>query len=140
MKRQPFAVYFEMRQRYDRPLVPAGHTLGVEQIGRQRFDKPGKPEGVLALEVKDEERRISLRGEIELLARCRLRLVHELGEREHFGVDPTAIRLLVGEAVLDLVVEEHAALRWIHEQHLPGAEAASNEHGRRIDIEHVSCP
>ena len=62
-RRQPFAVYFEMRQRYDRPLVPAGYQLGIEQIGRQQMDKPVKPEGVLALDVREDDRKVSLRGE-----------------------------------------------------------------------------
>jgi len=61
--KRPFAVYFEMRQRYDGPLVPAGHVLGYEQIGRQKLELPPKPDGVLALEVREDERRISLRGE-----------------------------------------------------------------------------
>ena len=43
--------------------MPAGHLLGVEQIGRQLMDKPRKPEGVLALEVRESERAINLRGE-----------------------------------------------------------------------------
>ena len=36
-----------MLQRYDRPLVPAGHVLGREQIGRQKYEAPQRPEGVL---------------------------------------------------------------------------------------------
>ena len=63
LKKAPFAVYFEMKQRYDRPLVPAGHLMGVEQIGRQKLDLPEHTDGVLALEIKDSERHISLRGE-----------------------------------------------------------------------------
>ena len=63
MKRAPFAVYLEMKQRYDRPLVPAGHVLGYEQIGRQKMELAERPEGVLALEIQENERDISLRGE-----------------------------------------------------------------------------
>ena len=59
----PFAVYFEMKQRYDGPLVPAGHVMGYEQIGRQKLDLPARPEGVLGLQISEGERRISLRGE-----------------------------------------------------------------------------
>ena len=63
LKKAPFAVYFEMRQRYDRPLVPAGHLLGREQIGRQKFEAPVHPDGVLELEVAETPRDICLRGE-----------------------------------------------------------------------------
>ena len=63
LKRAPFAVYFEMRQRYDRPLVPAGHLLGREQIGRQKYEQPARPEGVLGMDVLDQDRDICLRGE-----------------------------------------------------------------------------
>ncbi len=63
LKSGPFAVYFEMKQRYDRPLVPAGHVLGVEQIGRQKLELPPRPEGVLALEIRENDQDISLRGE-----------------------------------------------------------------------------
>ena len=63
LKKAPFAVYFEMRQRYDRPLVPAGHTLGVEQIGRQKLDLTPRPEGVLGLEIQETDTDINLRGE-----------------------------------------------------------------------------
>ena len=63
MKKTAFAVYFEMKQRYDRPLVPAGHVMGTEQIGRQRMELPERPEGVLALEAQEDDREISLRGE-----------------------------------------------------------------------------
>ena len=52
-----------MRQRYDRPLVPAGHLLGREQIGRQKYEAPARPEGVLGLEVVEKAGEISLRGE-----------------------------------------------------------------------------
>ena len=62
-KQGPFAVYFEMKQRYDRPLVPAGHVMGLEQIGRQKLDREERPDGVLALEVRETDRDISLRGE-----------------------------------------------------------------------------
>jgi len=63
LKPGPFAVYFEMLQRYDRPLIPAGHVMGVEQIGRQKLDLPERAEGVLGLEVEENDRDISLRGE-----------------------------------------------------------------------------
>lgn len=60
---QPFAVYFEMTQRYDRPLVPAGHVLGYEQLGRQKFAPAERPEGLLALEAREDARTIAVRGE-----------------------------------------------------------------------------
>ncbi|MBR2798662.1 MAG: DUF4981 domain-containing protein [Clostridia bacterium] len=63
LKKAPFAVYFETRQRYDRPLVPAGHLLGREQIGRQKFEAPVCPDGVLDLEITETARDIGLRGE-----------------------------------------------------------------------------
>jgi len=63
LKKAPFAVYFEMLQRYDSPLVPAGCVLGREQIGRQKYEAPQHPEGVLGLEVQDRNGEISLRGE-----------------------------------------------------------------------------
>ena len=58
-----FAVYFEQTQRYDRPLAPAGHLLGYEQIGRQKITLPELPEGVLPIEVRQDARQIVLRGE-----------------------------------------------------------------------------
>ena len=58
-----FAVYFEQRQKYDRPLTPAGHVLGREQLGRQKYPMPERPEGVLAMDVREDERSIVLRGE-----------------------------------------------------------------------------
>ena len=58
-----FAVYFEMRQKYDRPLTPAGHVLGYEQIGRQKYPMPEQPEGVLGLQVEEANRGIVIRGE-----------------------------------------------------------------------------
>ena len=58
-----FAVYFEMVQKYDRALTPAGHLLGVEQLGRQLYAVPERPEGVLALEIKEDRRIIDIRGE-----------------------------------------------------------------------------
>ena len=42
-----FAVLFTMRQLFDAPLVPAGHVLGFEQLGRQRYAAPVRDEGVL---------------------------------------------------------------------------------------------
>ncbi len=59
----PFAVYFEMTQRYDRPLVPAGHVLGYEQLGRQKMPALERPEGLLALETLEDDTTIELRGE-----------------------------------------------------------------------------
>ena len=61
--RGPFAVYFEMTQRYDRPLVPAGHVLGYEQLGRQKLPARERPEGLLALETVEDASAIELRGE-----------------------------------------------------------------------------
>ncbi len=63
LKKTPFAVYFEMRQRYDSALVPAGHPLGREQIGRQKFDAPQHPDGVLGMDVLEQDGEICLRGE-----------------------------------------------------------------------------
>ena len=60
---QPFAVCFEQRQKYDRPLCPAGHVHGVEQLGRQKYPMPERPEGVLAVEARENRRNIVLRGE-----------------------------------------------------------------------------
>ena len=61
--RGPFAVYFEMTQRYARPLVPAGHVLGYEQLGRQKLEQPARPEGLLALETLEDATTIEMRGE-----------------------------------------------------------------------------
>ena len=49
--------------RANRPLVPAGHLLGREQIGRQKYEQPARPEGVLGMDVLDQDRDICLRGE-----------------------------------------------------------------------------
>jgi len=65
------------------------------------------------------------------------KIVHDLVEGEHLGIDPAAVGLLVGEGVLDLVVEEHAPLVGVHEQHLAGPEAAGDEHGGRVHVEHA---
>ena len=58
-----FAVYFEQTQRYDRPLTPAGHVRGVDQIGRQKYTVREQPEGVLAIETREDARSVILRGE-----------------------------------------------------------------------------
>ena len=58
-----FAVYFEQVQKYDRPLSPAGHVRGVEQIGRQKYPMPEKPEGVMMVDVWEDRRSVILRGE-----------------------------------------------------------------------------
>ena len=58
-----FAVYFEQTQKYDRPLSPAGHVRGVEQIGRQKYIVPDKPEGVMVVDVFEDRRGVVLRGE-----------------------------------------------------------------------------
>ncbi|MBR6766406.1 MAG: beta-galactosidase [Clostridia bacterium] len=58
-----FAVYFEMLQKFDRPLTPAGHVLGFEQLGRQRYTVAQKPEGLLALDVRETVRNVEIRGE-----------------------------------------------------------------------------
>ena len=63
LKPGPFAVYFELLQRYDSALVPAGHVMGREQLGRQKVDILPHPDGVLALQVREDDRDISLRGE-----------------------------------------------------------------------------
>ena len=58
-----FAVYFEMTQKYDRPMSPAGHVCGIEQIGRQKYAPEPLPEGVLAVNVREDAQSILLRGE-----------------------------------------------------------------------------
>ena len=58
-----YAVCFEMIQKYDRPLSPAGHLRGVEQIGRQKYVAPDKPEGVMMVDVFEDRRNVVLRGE-----------------------------------------------------------------------------
>ena len=74
---------------------------------------------------------------VDMRRRHILRPVHQVVERERLGVNPRAVRLFVGKAVFDLVVEQHAPLRGIDEQHLPWSEAACHEHGRRVDVEHA---
>ncbi|MBQ3425176.1 MAG: DUF4981 domain-containing protein, partial [Clostridia bacterium] len=63
LKQTPPAVLFTMRQRYDSPLIPSGHVLGTEQLGRQKLEVPAPEEGVLALQVTEDEQDISIRGE-----------------------------------------------------------------------------
>ena len=58
-----FAVYFEMIQKFDRPLTPAGHVLGFEQLGRQKYETPERIEGLLALETRETVRFIEIHGE-----------------------------------------------------------------------------
>ena len=58
-----FAVLFTMRQLFDAPLVPAGHVLGFEQLGRQRYAAPARDEGVLELNVEQTERNVFIDGE-----------------------------------------------------------------------------
>ena len=58
-----FAIYFEQTQKYDRPLSPAGHVLGFDQIGRQKYHPEPYPEGVLAVEVREDRHSLILRGE-----------------------------------------------------------------------------
>ena len=58
-----FAVYFEMLQKYDRPLVPFKHLLGVEQLGRQIFERPAEEEGVLDMEVRETDETVEILGE-----------------------------------------------------------------------------
>ena len=58
-----FAVLFTMRQLFDAPLVPAGHVLGFEQLGRQRYAAPVRDEGVLELNVEQTERNVFIDGE-----------------------------------------------------------------------------
>ena len=58
-----FAVYFEQRQKYDRPLSPAGHVRGIDQLGRQKYPMPARPDGVLAVDTWENARNIVLRGE-----------------------------------------------------------------------------
>ena len=58
-----FAVYFEQIQKYDRPLSPAGHIRGVEQIGRQKYVVPDRPEGAVPVDVWEDARHVVLRGE-----------------------------------------------------------------------------
>ncbi|MGX8706298.1 MAG: glycoside hydrolase family 2 TIM barrel-domain containing protein, partial [bacterium] len=58
-----FAVYFEQTQKYDKPLTPAGHIVGCDQIGRQKYTMPEMPEGDLEIEVWEDNRGIILRGQ-----------------------------------------------------------------------------
>ena len=58
-----FCVYFELIQRYDSPLCPAGHVRGFDQIGRQKYEPELPPDGVLAVESRESARSILLRGE-----------------------------------------------------------------------------
>ena len=58
-----FAVLFTITQRFDTALVPAGHLLGYEQLGRQRYQAPVREEGVLAVEAKDTDRYVFIEGE-----------------------------------------------------------------------------
>ena len=58
-----FAVLFTITQRFDTPLVPAGHKLGFEQLGRQCYEVPVREDGVLAVETKEKGRYIVLDGE-----------------------------------------------------------------------------
>ena len=58
-----FAVYFEQTQKYDRLLSPAGHVCGIEQIGSQKYRPGSAPEGVLAVEMKEDATGVLLRGE-----------------------------------------------------------------------------
>ena len=46
-----FAVCFTTIQRFDTALVPAGHRLGVEQLGRQRFEVAAREDGVLVVAI-----------------------------------------------------------------------------------------
>lgn len=58
-----FAVLFTTTQKFDTALVPAGHKLGVEQLGRQCYEPAKREDGVLAVEVIDKGRFIVLEGE-----------------------------------------------------------------------------
>ncbi|MEE1200816.1 MAG: glycoside hydrolase family 2 TIM barrel-domain containing protein [Christensenellales bacterium] len=58
-----FAVCFTLVQRFDGPLVPAGHVLGVEQLGRQCYAPPRREEGVLALDIQEDARYLFVDGE-----------------------------------------------------------------------------
>lgn len=58
-----FAVLFTLTQRFDTPLVPAGHPLGFDQLGRQCFQPPVREEGVLDVNVEENERYVCLNGE-----------------------------------------------------------------------------
>ena len=58
-----FAVLFTMVQRFDTALVPAGHRLGFEQLGRQRYQAPKREDGILAVEVRETDRYVIADGE-----------------------------------------------------------------------------
>ncbi|MBQ9951772.1 MAG: DUF4981 domain-containing protein [Clostridia bacterium] len=58
-----FAVLFTTTQRFDTALVPAGHKLGFDQLGRQCYEAPVREDGVLAVEVKEDGRYLILDGE-----------------------------------------------------------------------------
>ncbi len=74
-------------------------------------------------------------GTVARLVLCARRALRQVVQGQQAGFDPRAVRLLVGEGVLDLVVEQDAVLVGVHEQHLPGAEAARYEHHGRVDVE-----
>lgn len=58
-----FAVLFTTTQRFDTALVPAGHSLGFEQLGRQRFEAPVREDGVLNVDAREIGRYVILDGE-----------------------------------------------------------------------------
>lgn len=58
-----FAVLFQSFQQFDTPLVPAGHALGFDQLGRQHYEVTPAEEGILAVEVDEDQRYVYVNGE-----------------------------------------------------------------------------
>ncbi len=59
----------------------------------------------------------------------------QVGELDLTGFEPVAVRLLGGEAGLDLVVLDDAVLGGVHEEHAAGLEAALADDLRGVDVE-----
>ena len=58
----PFAVYFETSLRRDMPLVPAGHVVGVEQLGTEVLTTALPAEVEAKIAVTEDARRFVLEG------------------------------------------------------------------------------
>ncbi len=58
-----FAVCFTITQKFDAALTPAGHVLGIEQLGRQTLTIPECEDGILAVETQEDNRYIHIDGE-----------------------------------------------------------------------------
>ncbi|MCQ2437528.1 MAG: DUF4981 domain-containing protein [Clostridia bacterium] len=58
-----FAIFFMLSQRYDTPLVPAGHPLGFEQLGRETFIVPPQKDSDFPITVTEHDTIIHIEGE-----------------------------------------------------------------------------